>query len=218
MLLPLAGADPGAGPFEVGRGVAVGPGRRCALRHGGAEAAHGERGEHPPQGDVRGGRGQGRAERRRPPDAEEQLVATRVVDDEHAVAAEAGPELVHQVGRHERQVAGEDGDHVGGHRGAGPPRSAATGPPPAGCSRTSEHAVRHRLGRADDHPLRRVGDGGEDGVQYRCAADDQPRLRAAAEPGAPAAGQHHRGVGRQRWLHEPEGTARAGSPFGTWDE
>src|SRR3954469_24668226 len=106
-----------AGAGELGGGVAVGPRRRPARVVLRPEPPDGERRENLAHRRRPAALRERRPQRRGAPDAEQQLVPAGVVDDEDAVAGEPFAQLADHPGGQERQVAGEDGDDLRGHRG-----------------------------------------------------------------------------------------------------
>ena len=155
-------------------------------RHQRPQPADGERCEAPCRSDVGpAGAGHGRPQRRRPPDAEQQLVAAGVVDDEDPVAGEARAQLADQRRGEERQVAGEQRDDVRGHRRRGRPAARRPARRPAAARGRRTTSGGHRLRRADDDPSRGVGDRVEDGGEHRAATHLELRLRPARPAGPP---------------------------------
>jgi hypothetical protein len=159
-------------------------------------AADGERGEHRAQRGVRPDADQRAPQGGGAPHAEQQLVGAGVVDDQHAVPGEPGAQLGDHRRGHERQVTGQDGDDVALHgrqaRGECGHRPAAGRLLPH-----HQHAVGHRLWRADDHPRAGALDRGEHGGEHAAAADLELGLGLAAQALGPAPGEHHGGEGRE---------------------
>src|SRR3954469_16738737 len=206
-----------ASPCQVGRGVAVQPWRRGPGQLLRPEPPEGQGSEHPAQGRRSPRRGiRGLTERRRPPGAQEVLIAAGVVHHDNAVADEALPQLVHETRRQERQVAGEENDHPGSDVGEagvdGGHRAAAWRLFP-----DEEDVGRDRLRRTHDDPPFGVGDCIEHRREDRAGADEQLRFGLAAQPGGFPPGQHHGRV-RGKWFHGVTVERHAWVPSTAWDE